>query len=63
MNYPEIPDSRFMAQPVDDFLLPWDEAGSTENRITVDEDEGFSETMTPSAPQQPLQPLPTLRSI
>ena len=23
MNCPEIPDSRFMAQPVDDFLLPW----------------------------------------
>ena len=22
MNYPEIPDSRFVAQPVDDFLFP-----------------------------------------
>ena len=23
MNYPEIPDSRYVAQPVDDFLFPW----------------------------------------
>ena len=22
MNYPEIPDSRFLAQPVDDFVFP-----------------------------------------
>ena len=63
MNYPEIPDSRFMAQPVDDFLFPWEEAGSAENPITIDEDEGFSETMTPQAPQQPLQPRSALRSI
>ena len=47
MNYPEILDSRFVAQPVDDFLFPWEEAGSAENPITIDEDEGFSETMTP----------------
>ena len=53
MNYPEIPDSRFVAQPVDDFVFPWEEAGSAENAITIDEDEGFSETMTPPAPQQP----------
>ena len=33
MNYPEIPDSRFVAQPVDDFLFPWEEAGSAENPI------------------------------
>ena len=63
MNYPKIPDSRFVAQPVEDFLFPWEEAGSPENSITVDEDEGFSETMTPPTPQQPLQPRPTLRSI
>ena len=24
MNYPEIPDLRFVAQPVDDFLFPWE---------------------------------------
>ena len=47
MIYSEIPDSRFVAQPVDDFLFPWEEAGSAENPITIDEDEGFSETMTP----------------
>ena len=58
MNYPDTPDSRYVAQPVDDFLFPWEEAGSAENPITVDEDEGFSETMTPPAPQQPLQPRP-----
>ena len=43
MNYLEIPDSRFVAQPVDDFLFPWEEEGSVENPITIDEDEGFSE--------------------
>ena len=55
MNYPEIPDSRFVAQPVDDFLFPWEEEGSVENPITIDEDEGFSEAMTPqnTPPQQP----------
>ena len=40
MNYPEIPDSRFVAQTVDDFLFPWEEAGSAENPITIAEDEG-----------------------
>ena len=30
MNYPEIPDSRFVAQPVEE------EAGSAENPITID---------------------------
>ena len=53
MNYPEIPDSRFVAEPVEDFLFPWEEAGSAENPITIDE--GFSLTMTPqnTPPQQP----------
>ena len=67
MNYPEIPDSRFVAQPVDDFLFPWEEAGSAENPITIDEYEGFSETMTPqnTPPQQrpAMEPRPALRSI
>ena len=65
MNYPEIPDSRFVAQPVDDFLFPWEEEGSVENPITIDEDEGFSETMTPPAIQQPpaMEPRPALLSI
>ena len=67
MNYPEIPDSRFVAQPFDDFLFLWEEAGLAENPITVDEDEGFSETMTPqnTPPQQPpaMEPHLALRSI
>ena len=46
MNYPEIQDSRIVAQPVDDLLFPWEEKGSVENPITINEDEGFSETMT-----------------
>ena len=67
MNYTEIPDSRFVAQPVDDFLFPWEEEGSVENPITIDEDEGFSETRTPqnTPPQQlpSMEPRPALRSI
>ena len=67
MSYPEIPDSRFVAQPVDDFLFPWEEEGSVENPITIDEDEGFSETMKSqnTPPQQPpaMEPRPALRSI
>ena len=63
MNYREIFDSRFVVQLVDDFLFPWEEAGSAEKPITIDEDEGFSETMGPPAPQQPLQPRTALRSM
>ena len=67
MNYPEIPDSRFVAQPVDDFLFPWEEAGSAKNPITIDEDEGFSETLTPqnTPPQQPsaMETRPALHSM
>ena len=61
MNYTEVPDSRFVAQPVDDCLFPWEEAGSAENPITIHEDEGFLETMTPqnTPPQHP----PAMRSI
>ena len=46
MNNPEIPDSRYVAQPFDDFLFPWEE-GSVDNPITIEEDEGFSEPRTP----------------
>ena len=67
MNYPAITDSRFLAQPVEDFLFPREEAESGENPITSDEDEGFSETMTPqnTPPQQPpaMQTRPALRFI
>ena len=67
MNYPEIPDSTIVAQPVNDSLFPWEEAGSAENPITINEDEGFSETMTSQniARKQPpaMEPRPALRSI
>ena len=53
INYPGTPDSRYLAQPVDNFLFPWEEAGSAENPNTIYEDECFSETMTSAAPQQP----------
>ena len=46
MNYLETPDSRYVAQPFDDFLFPWEE-GSVENQITIEEDEGFSEPRIP----------------
>ena len=66
MNYPEIPDSRFVAQPVDDFLFPWEE-GSVDNPITIEEDEGFSEprTAVSEPPRQPpvMEARPALRSI
>ena len=44
-----------MAQPVDDFLFPWEEEGSVENPITIEEGEGFSEPRNPvsESPGQP----------
>ena len=46
MNYHEFPDYRYVAQPFDDFLFPWEE-GSMKNPITIEEAEGFSEPRTP----------------
>ena len=46
INYHDTLDYRYVAQPVDIFLFPWEEEGSAENLITKDEDEGFSETTT-----------------
>ena len=51
MNYPDTPDSRNVAQPVDDFLFPWEE-GPVENPITIEEDEGFSAPRNQSANQK-----------
>ena len=53
--YPDNPDSRYVAQPVDGFLFPWEEEGSVENPINIEEDEGFSEGRTPVSepPRQP----------
>ena len=62
MNYPEIPDSRFVVQPVNDFLFPWEE-GSVDNPITIEEDEGFSERRTPVSEPPEMEARPALRSI
>ena len=35
LNYPDTPDSRFVAQPVYFFIFPWEE-GSVENPITIE---------------------------
>ena len=67
MNYPEIPDSRIVAQPVDDVVFPCEEAASAKNPISMDKNEGFSETMTPqNTPPQQLTAMelrPALRFI
>ena len=63
LNYTHIPGFRYVAKPDDDFLFPREEMGTAENSIIVDKDGGFSETVTPPAPQQPLQPRAALRSI
>ena len=62
MNYPEIPDSRYVAQPFDDFLFPWEE-GSVDNPITIEEDEGISEPRTPVSEPPVMDARPALRSI
>ena len=66
MNCPRTPDSRYAAQPVDDFLYPWEDEGSAENPTTIEEIEGFSEPRTPvSEPprQSPaMEARPALRS-
>ena len=66
MNYPETPDSRYVAQPFDDFLF-LREMGSVDNPITIEEDEGFSEPRTqvtkPSRQPPVREARPALRSI
>ena len=66
MNYPENPDSRYVAQTIDDFLFPWEE-GAVDNPITIKEDEGFSEPRTtvskPSRQPPVMKARPALRSI
>ena len=47
VDYPVVLDSRCVAQLVNDFLSPWEEEGSVENPITIEEVEGFSEPRTP----------------
>ena len=62
MNYPEHPDSRYVAQPVEDFLFPWEE-GSVDNPITIEEDEEFSELRTPVSEPPVMEATPALRFI
>ena len=67
MDYPEAPDFRYLAQPVNDFLFLWEEEGSVEKPITIEGDEEFSESRTPvSEPTrqpQAMEARPALRSI
>ena len=66
MNYPETPDSKYVAQPFDVFLFPWEE-GSVDNPITIEEDEGFFDPKSPVSepPTQPrvMEVRPALRCI
>ena len=46
MNYPQVPVSRYVSQPANDFFLPCEEEiGSAKNPKAIDKDEGFSETL------------------
>ena len=59
MNCPETPDlDMWLNQSTNSLSL----SGSRINQkhITIDEDEGFSETMTSPIPEQPLKPRPAL---
>ena len=51
MNYSETPDSRYVDQPLDDFLFPWEE-GSVNHPITIQENEGFLSQELQSANHQ-----------
>ena len=62
MNYPETPDSRYVAQPFGDFLFPW-ETGSADNPITIEKDEGFSEPRYPVSEPPVMEVTPALRFI
>ena len=44
MNHPDDPDSRYVAQPVDDFLFSGEEE-SMEKPITMEEYEGFERSI------------------
>ena len=62
VNYPETPDSRYVAHSFDDFLFPWEE-GSGHNRITIEEDERYSEPKTTVSEPPVMEARPALRSI
>ena len=64
---PEVPDSRGLAKPVNDFLFRWEKEGSAESPTAIEEDEGSSEPRTPVSepPRQPsaLEARPALHSL
>ena len=62
INYPETPDSRYVAQSFDDFIFPWED-GSVDNPIIIEKDEGFSEPRTPVSEPPVMEARPALRSI
>ena len=66
MNYLGTPDSRYVAQPFDNFLFHWEE-GFVDNPNTIQEDERFSEprTLVSEPPRQPpvMEARPALRSL
>ena len=62
MNYPETPDSMYVAQIFDDFLFNWQEE-SVDNPIFIEEDEGFSEPRTPVSEPIVMEARPALHSI
>ena len=51
MNYPETSDSRYVAQPFDDYHFRW-EKESMDNSISIEEDEGFLSQELQSANHQ-----------
>ena len=58
-NCAEIPEFRFVPQPVNDFLFR-----SAENPIAMDEDEeGFSETMPQNTPPKQLPALGSIKDL
>ena len=63
---PDTPGSRFVAQPVDNFLFFW-EKRSVENPFIIEEDDEFSEPRIlisePPIKPPPLEAKPALRSI
>ena len=67
MDNLEVPDSRYVAQHVNEFLFSREEEESVENPITIEEDEGFSKRRTPvsKAPRQSpaMEARPVLRSM
>ena len=43
MDYPEVPDSYFVVQLVDNFRFSWEDEESAINLIKIDEDDEFSD--------------------